>query len=91
VDALQQAQQQREQSRLGDVQQLSLQLLALQGEVEKVAKKNETEQKAAKSEPRPATRKKNDVSSTAATSRTRSVARGGVSEPPSKPAVEERN
>jgi len=88
---LQQAQQQHENSRLGDVQRLSLQLMALQGEVEKVAKKNETEQKAVKSEPRPATRKKNDVSSTAASSRTRSVARDGASEPSSKPAVEERN
>jgi hypothetical protein len=91
VEALQQAQQQHENSRLGDVQRLSLQLMALQGEVEKVAKKNETEQKAVKSEPRPATRKKNDVSSTAASSRTRSVARDGASEPSSKPAVEERN
>ncbi len=90
MDALQQAQQQHEQSRLGDVQQLSLQLMALRGDVEKLAK-NESEQKAAKNEPRPATRKKNDVSSTAATSRTRSVARGGASEPPSRSAVEERN
>lgn len=92
VDALQQAQQQNDQVRLHDLPRLSLQLTALQGDIEKVANSESKRlEKVAKSELKPATQKKSAVTSPAAKSLTGGVGVGGASDLSSKSAAAERH